>query len=234
MQFTMSNLVRTAGRVMAAGAVAATAMLGGHITGAGVAPAEAASSYTLTLTPPAGGALAWQVAPYSSGVCGTTDSGQRTDCTIRGSMMTRVTLTAQPTTGFQFQNWTGGCTGATGSASSNGAACSILLLGNTTTSATFTTRMHILTLAPSGYGGIVARTPQGEMVAACFAWNGTCSVQVPYGSMLQLTPNADSVVKSWGSACSVNDHGVCILTVTGNVTESAIVEGHAVKGGNLA
>ncbi|MCX6021656.1 MAG: hypothetical protein NTZ05_07980 [Chloroflexi bacterium] len=81
MQFSMSSLVRAARRVLAAGVVAATAMLRGHITGNQAAPAEASATYTVTIQPSVNdgytrggnGAIIWRVYPwagYTLGVLG--------------------------------------------------------------------------------------------------------------------------------------------------------------------
>ena len=134
--------------------------------------------YTLTTTasPVGGGSV-------SGG--GTYDSG------------TTATVTANPNTGYSFTGWLGACTGT--------GACSVLMNGNKSVTATFARIQYVLTasVSPSAGGSI---TGGGT-------YNSGTTVTVT------ATPNAGYQFDSWSGDCTGT--GTCSVVMNGNKSVTA-------------
>jgi uncharacterized repeat protein (TIGR02543 family) len=117
-----------------------------------------------------------------------------------------VTLTANPTTGYTFGGWSGGCTNSTGS-------CILTLNDDTSVTAIFKPRY---TLSVSKVGtGTVTSTPAGINCGS------DCSEIYASGTKVTLTaaPPTGSTFDGWSGACT-NRTGTCAVTMTAarNVT----------------
>jgi Leucine-rich repeat (LRR) protein len=121
-----------------------------------------------------------------------------------------VTLSASALPGSAFAGWSGaGCSGT--------AACSVNMTVHNLVQAAFTLNGYTLSINRTGSGaGKVSSSP---------TWldcGSTCSVSLPYGTMLTLiaSPEAGSLFNGWsGAGCF--GAGACALTITGDVSVSA-------------
>jgi hypothetical protein len=115
---------------------------------------------------------------------------------------TPMTLTAIPAVGSDFTGWSGGgCAGA--------GACTFVLNGAKTVTATFTRQTRHLTVGKKGNGrGTVTSSPAG------IGCGSTCGAGFPYGTALTLTakPTATSVFSGWSGACA--GKSTCALSMT--------------------
>jgi uncharacterized repeat protein (TIGR02543 family) len=123
------------------------------------------------------------------------------DCREAYNLNASVTLTATPTTGWQFSGWTGACTGT--------GAC---VVGMTTAKTVIATFKPKLTVSKVG-SGTVTSSPAGincgTTCAAYFPFNGTVT--------LTATPAAGSTFAGWSGACSGT---ATTCKVTMNITKS--------------
>jgi hypothetical protein len=122
-------------------------------------------------------------------------------CSAQFGTGTPVTLTATPAAGSTFAGWSGGGCSGTGT-------CTVQLNSDTTVTATFTLIKETLTVTKAGTGsGSVSSSPAGISCGA------TCSAQFDYGTMVTLTPTADSgsAFTGWTGACS--GIGACVVTM---------------------
>jgi List-Bact-rpt repeat protein len=139
--------------------------------------------------------------------CGTScDADFRIDST--------VTLTAVPSDGSVFSNWSGaGC-------SLGGTTCTVVMNANQNVTAVFTAvisvPMSTLKVEKVGLGsGTVTSAPSG------IDCGGTCSADFPTGDTIRLTadPAGGSTFVEWTGACSGS--GSCTVTMSTDQTVSA-------------
>lgn len=122
-----------------------------------------------------------------------------------------VTLTATATGGSTFGGWGEACTGT--------GACTIVMNGNQTVSATFNAPPTdtTLTVVKSGTGaGTVSSAPAG--INGCSA---TCTANFPPETPVTLTatPTGGSTFTGWGGACSGT--GACSVSMTNSQSVTA-------------
>ncbi len=114
---------------------------------------------------------------------------------------TPVTLTATPTTGYQFAGWSGACSGT--------GTCVLTMNGAESVTATFSLIQETLSVSVSGSG-----TVTGAGVS------GPGSYHLSYGTVVTLTatPSTGYLFTGWSGACSGT--GTCALTMNSaeNVT----------------
>ena len=125
--------------------------------------------------------------------CGATCSHDFADGTM-------VTLTPAATTGSTFAGWSGDCTGTGG--------CTVTMSQARSVTATFNLVPEQLTVSKSGSGtGTVTSSP------AWITCGATCSHSYDFGTMVTLTPAADSgsLFTGWTGACSGT--GGCTVTM---------------------
>ncbi len=127
---------------------------------------------------------------------------------------TTVTVTAMPSDGSTFTNWTGG--GCSGGAPS----CTVVMNVNQSVTAIFTAvvavPMSTLTVEKTGSGsGTVASAPSGINCGS------TCSATFPTSNSVTLVPTAaaGSTFVRWTGACSGT--GSCTLTMSNDQVVSA-------------
>ena len=130
------------------------------------------------------------------------------DCNEPYTQGTSVTLTADPNNNSNFGGWTGACSGMS-------LTCSVMMNGDRSVTATFTSIAHTLTVSIVGTGtssGTVTSNPAGINCP------GTCSADFAQGSDVVLTATADtgSEFTGWsggGPGCSGT--GTCTVTMDG-------------------
>jgi hypothetical protein len=159
--------------------------------------------YTLTVTPPTGGKI------HGAGIlCG----AGYTACSVTMPAAMTLGLSATPSSGYTFTNWTGDCTGTTTSQW-------VDLQGPRACGAVFTAvaQEYALTIAPLPAGGTV--TGGG---LTCGTGGATCAVTFGSSTTASLTATADTgyVFAGWGGACSGTGTGTSV-TVNGVKTCSA-------------
>ena len=130
------------------------------------------------------------------------------DCSQSISTGDTVTLTANPSVGYIFSSWSGGCSGAS-------ATCTVNMAAAQTVTATFT---------PTSYTLGVTTSTEGTVTSSSGAINcgSTCSASYPAGTALTLTatPNAGYVFASWTSGpCIGSTTSTCAVTM--NAAQSA-------------
>ena len=131
------------------------------------------------------------------------------NCTASFATNAEVTLSATPTSGYQFSGWSGACSGA--------GTCTVEMTSAQTVTGTFatiSTPMETLTLQIAG-NGTVTIAP-GDTTCS-----GTgCTEQYPDGTQLTLTaaPAIGSVFSGYGGACNGT---TCVLTLDANQTVTA-------------
>src|SRR5438876_216958 len=137
--------------------------------------------------------------------CGTSCSA-----VFASGMPVRLAATAAP--GSVFAGWSGGSCSGTG-------PCTVSGPSNVTITATFL-QVFTLGVVTSGSGsGTVTSTPNGIDCGT------TCSVSVASGTTITLTPTpATGSAAFWSAGGLCNGTGVCILTVTANVTVTVTFE----------
>ena len=122
---------------------------------------------------------------------------------------TTITLKAPAAAGSVFTGWSGGGCSGTGT-------CVVVLIADTTVTATFTP-LRTLTVVRAGTGaGSITSTPAGIDCGA------TCATNKAHGTSIALTatPAVGSVFSRWsGGGCSGT--GPCVITLTSNVTVTA-------------
>ena len=128
---------------------------------------------------------------------------------------TLVTLTASPSAGSTFSNWSGGsCSGTT--------TCTIAMNTNHSVTAIFNAIVSIpmstLTVERIGSGsGIVTSAPTGINCGG----GGSCGASFPTGTTVTLTatPAAGSTLTGWsGNIPCGGTSGLCVITLTSDVT----------------
>ena len=114
-----------------------------------------------------------------------------------------VQLTALPAEGWNFTAWSGDVTGSANPAN-------LLINANKTVTATFTQKIHTLTVSKAGNGsGLVSSMPAG------ISCGDTCSYDFAESTLVTLTaePLGFSVFAGWsGSGCPMT--GSCTLTMS--------------------
>jgi hypothetical protein len=134
-------------------------------------------------------------------------------CGATFPVATTVTLTATPSSGSTFANWSGvnDCNGSTGS------TCTFVLSQPERVTATFQGSTHTLSVSLVGSpGGTVASSPSG------IDCGSACSASFAQGTHVALTatPVGGWGLAGWGGACS----GIvssCIVTLNANTNVSA-------------
>jgi uncharacterized repeat protein (TIGR02543 family) len=114
------------------------------------------------------------------------------DCSENYSDGTSVQLNATPDTGYQFEGWSGACSGT--------GICTILMTQDQSVHATFSARvseMYTLSVSKSGLGSVTT-SPAG------IACGTTCSGAFESGTTVTLSaiPVTGAVFTGWGGACS--------------------------------
>src|SRR5260370_28608317 len=136
-----------------------------------------------------------------------------TACSANFNAGTSVTLTAAPAVSSTFSGFSGDCSGAT---------CSLTVGAAKSATASFV-KMHTLTVTATGSGsGSISSntTPAISCSAVAGATSGTCTVQLPEGTAVMLTPTANSGSRLgvWSNACPGTS---CSFTLNSDVTASA-------------
>jgi len=131
----------------------------------------------LTVTPPSGGTITGQ-----SINCGT-------QCQAEFTKDTLVTLTATPTAGYIFNNWTGACAGKTTT------TCSVSMTQAQTVSATFS--KPVLSVSKNGTG-TVSSSPTG------ISCGNDCNESYAANTLVTLTatPATGNAFTGWTGICS--------------------------------
>jgi len=119
----------------------------------------------------------------------------------------QVTLTATPSSGWVFGNWSG-CDQV------NNNVCTVTMNNNRTVTPTFTPTYQ-LTVSKTGNGTVTS----GDGYINC---GGTCSHTYTSGAVVTLTasPDPNWVFTSW-SGCDQVNNNVCTVTVNNNRTATA-------------
>jgi hypothetical protein len=158
--------------------------------------------------------------------CAIPASGSATGtCVLSFSWGTAVTLTAAPSSGYQFSSWTGvsGCTTAT--------SCLVTLNQSATTSvgATFAPTMKTIIIhnsASSTANGTVTSNPGSiNCTVTPTGTSGTCSQSFTSLTSVTLTetPSGGGTFSGWQGACT-GSNSTCTLSsvVTGNQDVTAV------------
>ena len=161
----------------------------------------APSSYTLSVTNGGGGSVTSSPQGISCGA----------NCTTSFGAGTPVTLTASPSAGYQFDGWSGDCSG-------NGSTCSLTMSANKSVSAAFSLAppsSYTLSVTNGG-GGSVTSSPQGINCGA------SCTTSFGAGTPVTLTasPSAGYQFGGWSGDCSGNGL-TCSLTMSANKSATA-------------
>jgi hypothetical protein len=208
----------------------------GSCSGAACTVAMTASrTATATFTPPVqqltvtgsgtGSGVVTSQAGLSPAINCTITSGVASGaCSASYAFNTSVTLTATPTGGGSFTNWSGACTGA--------GTCVVVISQSRAVTATFTAAPQTLTLTAAGTGsGSVASQAGLSPAIACSIVNtstaGSCNATYPLNMLVTLTatPNVgvQSVFVGWSGACS--GEGTCSVTMSQSRSVTATFEG---------
>jgi hypothetical protein len=158
----------------------------------------------LTVTAPTnGGTITSNPAGINCGTSGTA-------CTASFDYNTVVALTATPSTGYNFGNWTGDCTGTTNT-------CSLTMTAARTVGATFTIQRYTLTVT-SPTNGTITSNPAG---INCGTGGTACTAIYDYGTVVPLTatPATGYGLSTWTGICSGT--GACSATMTADRTVGA-------------
>ena len=132
------------------------------------------------------------------------------DCEQEFARGTAVTLTATPSSGYDFAGWSGDCDDAEGN------TCTVAIDGEKAVTAEFTPITHHVSVELSGGGaGRVVSSPTGIDCP-----DGPCDATYPDRETLTLTaePSGDSRFAGFSSGCEEPSNDTCTLTVTGDVT----------------
>jgi hypothetical protein len=128
-------------------------------------------------------------------------------CSASFATDSTVTLQAQPTPGWSFAGWSGGCTGT--------GVCSIVMNNPKSLTATFAPPETVYALSVAAAGGTVTSDVPGvDCGEACVAGFGA-------GVDVTLTPSADPV--TWGGACTGS--GACVVPMTRAKAVTASIAG---------
>ena len=127
-------------------------------------------------------------------------------CSSNFGYGTPVTLTAAPSTGWSFTNWTGGlCNGSTSP------TCAVTITTTRNVTANFTVNNYPLSVAISGTGTVTS-TPSGINCTT-----GTCSNNFNYGTPVTLTasPGTGWSFTNWtGGLCNGSASPTCATPIT--------------------
>ena len=149
----------------------------------------------------------------SGSVSGNGLSCSSSTCTQAYPDLTALDLTASASAGWQFQGFTGDCTGA---------SCSLSMSANRTVTASFVL-VHTLTVNFSGDGqGAITSNPAG---INCGPGGGSgCSAQFVDGAVIQLSaaPTASSLMQGWSGGGCTGTAG-CTVTLTADTAVSATI-----------
>ena len=160
------------------------------------------TNYTLTVTAPTNG----KITSSAGGIdCGTA-------CTANYSAGTKVTLTAVPVTGYQFDSWSGACSGTTT------ATCEVTMNAAKTVSATFKTasaQTYTLTVTAPSNGKVMSNTGGIDCGTSC-----TASYDSGTKVTLTAAPTSGYQLDSWGGACSGATTTTCEVTMDSAKTVS--------------
>ncbi len=135
------------------------------------------------------------------------------DCTEAYGTGTSVTLTATPSAGSRFVQWTGACTGT--------GACVTTMTAARTVNAEFRT-VHGLTVVKAGTGfGTVTSSPAGINCGADCTETYDLDTSVTLNAVAASTPiSQDSTFTGWsGGGCSGT--GACVVTMSAAQTVTA-------------
>ncbi len=121
------------------------------------------------------------------------------DCSETVDSGTIITLSATPTTGNTFANWSGACTGT--------GACNVTMNAAKTVNATFN---------PITYSVNVTRVGNGTVSGGTISCGATCQNVFNYGTTVTLNaaPLAGYTFTGWSGACTGT--AACTLTMNGN------------------
>ncbi len=139
------------------------------------------------------------------------------DCTESFPEGGSVTLSAIAATGSTFSGWSGACSGM--------GSCTVSMTADRHVIATFTGQPQTLQVLRQGTGmGSVTSSPAGIQCGS------TCSVSLPYNTLVTLSANAaaGSRFTGWGGACFGT--GSCTVTLTSarQVTATFATQSHAI------
>jgi hypothetical protein len=142
-------------------------------------------------------------------------------CSARYVSGANVRLSASANTGFNFTGWSGACSGT--------AACTLTMISNRQVTATFNPPMFTLTVNGAGTGNGVVSGGGLSCTVSNGNTSGTCQVQHPAGTVVQLVGNP-ALGSSFGGfsgfsgvnfVCSSPPSSTCTVTITGNGSVTA-------------
>ncbi|UJR85692.1 InlB B-repeat-containing protein [Sandaracinus amylolyticus] len=136
-----------------------------------------------------------------SGISCTT--GGSTGCLASFDYNTSVTLTASPSVGSSFVQWSGACAGTS-------TTCTVT--ANTDRSVTAQMHRNRYTVSVSKSGG-----GTGSVSGSGIDCGGTCSTQIAHGDSVSLVamPSPGSTFAGWGGACaSAGSSATCTVPIT--------------------
>lgn len=217
--------VDAAGRVtaLAPGSARITASLGNLSSTVTATVVRAAQSLTVSAVGTGTGVVRSSPAGIDCRVVAGVTSGV---CTFGFAADASVILTSTSDAGHVFTSWGGACVG-----NAVGVNCTIAMSQAQTASARFSA-MRVLTVRSVGTDGRGRVTGPGGLNCRIdgAATSGTCSVNVPDGTPVQLSGEADAAAGArgpqmfdgWGDACVSSLGTTCTLTPSGaNMTVSA-------------
>lgn len=127
---------------------------------------------------------------------------------------TEVTLTAEPAADSEFVGWTGAACGAEPTST-----CTFTVVSAVSVGATFTPRLHELTVTTTGSGGgNVTSSPSGIDLDG-----GEASASFTHGTFVTLTadPATSSEFSGWTAGPCSGTSLTCAFTITGDTTVTA-------------
>jgi hypothetical protein len=184
---------------------------GGGCSGTGtcMVTMDAAKSVTATFT----SRPYLQVNSYGSGTVSSSPAGISCapTCFARYDFGTSVTLTATPSPGRMFTAWAGACLGTAGP------FCTVVLNGDTTVGAEFTSGGSRLTVAKVGLGTVGGTVYGGLPNTDVIDCGSTCSGEYRPGDTVRLdaAPAAGYRMGPW-SGCTTFEGPTCFITVPNN------------------
>jgi uncharacterized repeat protein (TIGR02543 family) len=158
-------------------------------------------------TAPNGGTIASMPSGIS---CGTV-------CSEDYNYGTTIVLRAQARTGFEFDNWSGDCSGAS-------ASCTITVDQNKNVTANFKVKIQSLTVSRAGPNPEGGRIQTLNFPSSYIDCGNNCQSDFDYGETVELLATAFTgyELNNWtGDCASVGSNSTCRLVMTADRTASA-------------